>query len=228
MFLAYAALGVLGGLVYARIPVPARAPDAPATAALGPSRGIVYKLAALFSIDAFAGGFVVQSLLALWLFERFDLSLSAASVFFFWTGVLFGVLVPGRGLDRGAHRTGEHDGVHAHPLQPVPDRGGVRAIGRMGAGPAAGARRAVADGRADPLVLRDGSGHRGRTAGCRERDRRAAQPRLCRQSGACGRALRRRIRGVAAAALRRAEDPLRPAAVGGLPAHQAARGETVA
>jgi MFS family permease len=87
MFLVYAALGVLGGLAYARIPVPARVPDAPATAALGPSRGIVYKLAALFSIDAFAGGFVVQSLLALWLFERYDLSLSAASVFFFWTGV---------------------------------------------------------------------------------------------------------------------------------------------
>ncbi len=30
----------------------------------------------------------VQSLLALWLFERFDLSLAAASVFFFWTSVL--------------------------------------------------------------------------------------------------------------------------------------------
>ena len=57
-------------------------------AALGPSRGIVYKLAALFSLDAFAGGFVVQSLLALWLFERFDLSLAAASLFFFWSGLL--------------------------------------------------------------------------------------------------------------------------------------------
>ena len=55
---------------------------------LGPSRGTVYKLAALFSLDSFAGGFVVQSLLALWLFQRFDLSLSAASVFFFWTSVL--------------------------------------------------------------------------------------------------------------------------------------------
>src|SRR6185295_641754 len=87
MFLLYAALGVLGGLVYARIPVPARAPDAAAAASLGPSRGIVFKLAALFSIDSFAGGFVVQSLLALWLFERFDLSLAAASLFFFWTGV---------------------------------------------------------------------------------------------------------------------------------------------
>ena len=31
---------------------------------------------------------MVQSLLALWLFERFDMSLSAASLFFFWSGVL--------------------------------------------------------------------------------------------------------------------------------------------
>ena len=57
-------------------------------AALGPSRHIVYRLAALFSLDAFAGGFVVQSLLALWLFERFEMSLTAISLFFFWSGVL--------------------------------------------------------------------------------------------------------------------------------------------
>jgi MFS family permease len=43
--------------------------------------------AALFSLD-FAGGFAVQSLLALWLFQRFDLSLSAASVFLFSSGIL--------------------------------------------------------------------------------------------------------------------------------------------
>ncbi len=87
MFLGYAALGVLGGLAYARIPHRPPVENRP-PAALGPSRGIVYKLAALFSIDSFAGGFVVQSLLALWLFERFELSLAAASLFFFWTGVL--------------------------------------------------------------------------------------------------------------------------------------------
>ncbi len=85
MFGFYAFLGLLGGLAYHRIPRMARAQSA---APLGPSRGIVYKLAALFSIDAFAGGFVVQSLLALWLFERFDLSLAAASAFFFCSGVL--------------------------------------------------------------------------------------------------------------------------------------------
>jgi MFS family permease len=88
MFLAYAALGVLGGLAYRRIPSRPAAAHTTRAAPLGPSRGIVYRLAALFSIDSFAGGFVVQSLLALWLFQRFDLSLAAASLFFFWTGVL--------------------------------------------------------------------------------------------------------------------------------------------
>jgi MFS family permease len=85
MFGFYALLGLLGGLAYQRIP---RVEKQKAPAALGPSRGIVYKLAALFAIDAFAGGFVVQSLLALWLFQKFDLSLGAAAAFFFWSGVL--------------------------------------------------------------------------------------------------------------------------------------------
>jgi MFS family permease len=88
MFVLYAILGLAGGFLYARIPRRPPAAASGAAAALGPSRFIVYKLAALFSLDAFAGGFVVQSLLVLWLFERFDMSLAAASVFFFWTGVL--------------------------------------------------------------------------------------------------------------------------------------------
>jgi MFS family permease len=89
MFYLYAALGLVGAAFYARLPrtMAKDAPAAPATA-LGPSRGTVYKLAALFSLDSFAGGFAVQSLVALWLFERFDLSLAAASIFFFWSNVL--------------------------------------------------------------------------------------------------------------------------------------------
>jgi MFS family permease len=86
MFYAYAVLGMLSALLYRRLPhvIMEERPSAP----LGPSRVVVYKLAALFSLDAFAGGFVVQSLLALWLFERFGLSLSAASLFFFWATTL--------------------------------------------------------------------------------------------------------------------------------------------
>ncbi|MEP9371294.1 MFS transporter [Mesorhizobium sp. KR1-2] len=88
MFVLYALLGVLGGSLYARIPARETVPKTKPTAALGPSRHVVFKLAALFSLDAFAGGFVVQSLLALWLFERFNLSLSQAATFFFWSGLL--------------------------------------------------------------------------------------------------------------------------------------------
>lgn len=88
MFVLYALLGLAGGLFYSRIPRRQPASDQPSHAALGPSRHIVYKLTALFSLDAFAGGFVVQSLLALWLFERFNLSLTQAGMFFFWSGVL--------------------------------------------------------------------------------------------------------------------------------------------
>src|SRR5262249_44312571 len=87
MFYVYAGLGFLCAVLYWRLPH-ARMDERRPTAPLGPSRSVVYKLAALFSLDAFAGGFVVQSLLALWLFERFDMSLTAASVFFFWTSVL--------------------------------------------------------------------------------------------------------------------------------------------
>ena len=87
MFYLYGALGIASAVLYRRLPH-AHMDKAQPSAPLGPSRGVVYKLAALFSLDAFAGGFVVQSLLALWLFERFDMSLSAASLFFFWSSVL--------------------------------------------------------------------------------------------------------------------------------------------
>jgi len=94
MFYIYAALGLLAGILYSRLPHAKAQAATPQSRALGPSRGTVYKLAALFSLDAFAGGFTVQSLLALWLFERFDLSLTAASGFFFWSNVLSAFSLP--------------------------------------------------------------------------------------------------------------------------------------
>ena len=44
--------------------------------------------AALFSLDSMGGGFVIQSLLALWLFRRFNLSAGIAGLFFFFGGLL--------------------------------------------------------------------------------------------------------------------------------------------
>jgi MFS family permease len=88
MFVVYALLGLAGGFIYTRILDDPTPMETKASSPLGPSRAIVYKMAALFSIDAFAGGFAVQSLVALWLFSKFGLSLAAAGLFFFWSGVL--------------------------------------------------------------------------------------------------------------------------------------------
>lgn len=94
MFMLYGLLGVAGRILYARLPRRPLTPEARNAALLGPSRGIVLKLAALFSLDAFAGGFVVQSLLALWLFQRFRLSLAEAGTFFFCAGLLAALSYP--------------------------------------------------------------------------------------------------------------------------------------
>src|SRR5439155_7759243 len=62
----------------------ARKPPAPLTQ----SKGRVYTLATLFAIDSFAGGLIVQSMLALWLYERHGLSAGVTGTIFFWMGIL--------------------------------------------------------------------------------------------------------------------------------------------
>jgi MFS family permease len=88
MFAAYGAIGLVAAAIYRKLPADFAAPEQVATAPLRESRRIVYTLAALFSLDAFGGGFIVQSMLALWLFEKFQLSIALAATIFFWTGVL--------------------------------------------------------------------------------------------------------------------------------------------
>ena len=89
MFVLYAAIGLALWVMYRRLPAPAAGERASARPVpLGPSRGIVIKLAALFSVDAFAGGLVLNSLVSLWLMQRYGLSLAAAGVFFFCSGLL--------------------------------------------------------------------------------------------------------------------------------------------
>lgn len=92
MFLLYGTLGIVACFLYRTLSSAVELPPGnEASSALGKSRRRVYALAALFSIDAFGGGFIVQSLLALWLFNRFHLSLEATGSIFFWTGILSGL-----------------------------------------------------------------------------------------------------------------------------------------
>src|SRR5258705_9000160 len=88
MFVLYAVLGIVAAANYRGLPRALESEAAPAPAPLTRSKKTVYMLAALFSLDAFGGRFVVQSMVALWLYQRFAMSPATAGAIFFWTGIL--------------------------------------------------------------------------------------------------------------------------------------------
>jgi predicted MFS family arabinose efflux permease len=88
MFCAYALLGLASYAIYRTLPRELGARSESAHAPLGSSKKQVYKLAAVFSIDSLGGGFAVQSLLALWLYQRFGLSIAQTATLFLWMGLL--------------------------------------------------------------------------------------------------------------------------------------------
>ncbi len=81
LFALFLAAAVVQALAYARLPRAARV-ERPVRAA-GPSTSVIRRLAALGAIDSFAGGFVLQSLIAYFLHERFGLDLATLGVIFF-------------------------------------------------------------------------------------------------------------------------------------------------
>jgi MFS family permease len=91
VFVFYSVCAVAAALVYRSLSpaVEVHTGERP-RAALAESRGVVLRLAALFSLDAFGGGFVVQSLLVLWLHRRFHLDGRTTAAVFFAMGLLSG------------------------------------------------------------------------------------------------------------------------------------------
>jgi len=88
-FIAYAVLSLIIASIYWLLTPGIEAePLMPGARPLAQSREIVIRLAALFSVYAFGGGLAIQSLLALYLFRRFHLSIRIAASFFFITGLL--------------------------------------------------------------------------------------------------------------------------------------------
>jgi len=99
----YGALGAALVVLFARL---SQAVEAPAARRMAPaarpsflqsslglsrSRAVVLKLSALFSVDAFAGGFVVQAFVAWWFHRRFGAAPALLGGIFFGANVLAGL-----------------------------------------------------------------------------------------------------------------------------------------
>jgi len=95
VFAAYAIAGGVLAVLFTRLSdaVEARPTSVPARSTLGlhRSRAVVLRLSALFSLDAFAGGFVVQSFVAWWFHSRFGVGPAVLGAIFFGANVLAGV-----------------------------------------------------------------------------------------------------------------------------------------
>jgi MFS family permease len=104
-FLVYALIGAANAVAYRKLSPAVEPPPATGAVPLEKSRKVVLQLSALFSLDAFGGGFVVQSLLAVWLFRRFALPVPTAAAVFFGMNLLggFSQLVSSRLAARIGH-----------------------------------------------------------------------------------------------------------------------------
>lgn len=89
MFILYAVLGVaaagLGRALPGRVEVAADRARAPLS---NESRTRVARIAGLFAVDSFAGGFVIQSFVAFWFFQTFPESREILGPIFFAAGIL--------------------------------------------------------------------------------------------------------------------------------------------
>jgi MFS family permease len=92
----YGVMGVLLAALFTHLSPEVEAvhsdgPQTPTRFGLHRSRGIVLKLSTLFGLDAFAGGFVVQSLVAYWFHVRFGVEPAALGGIFFGANILAGI-----------------------------------------------------------------------------------------------------------------------------------------
>jgi MFS family permease len=97
ILLGYAAIGVLLALLFASLSsaVEVSRPDGSINLqtrfGLHRSRRVVLKLCSLFGLDAFAGGFVIQSIVAYWFHVRFGVNPATLGGIFFGANILAGI-----------------------------------------------------------------------------------------------------------------------------------------
>ena len=88
-FVFYGLAGLLVLVLYSRLPrVPLEAQTSLRGALSPESRKTVLSLSALFSLDSFGGGFATQAIFALWMLNRFNVSIESLGALFFGAGII--------------------------------------------------------------------------------------------------------------------------------------------
>ena len=128
---------------------------------LGRSKKIVLKLSVLFSLDAFGGGFIPQSLMAYWFHLQYGVDPATLGADLLRRQPARRRLVTPGGTDRGTDRPAQHDGLHPPAVEPAADPRPAHAEPAAGGRRPAAALHAQPDGRPDAPVVR----HRGRRPG---------------------------------------------------------------
>jgi MFS family permease len=106
---------------------------APAQTKIGPeSKRIVAKLTALFSLDAFGGGFLTDALVAYWFFRRFGVGEESLAFVFFAVPRSQCSVTSWSSLAGSPHRTCKHYGLYSPAFEPVSDCSPIRAYYQSG------------------------------------------------------------------------------------------------
>jgi MFS family permease len=93
LVVAYAVVGLLLALAFTQLSraaeaAPGEPPKQSPWLGLHESRGVVLRLSALFALDAFGGGFILQSIVAYWFWLRFELDPAVLGGIFFVANLL--------------------------------------------------------------------------------------------------------------------------------------------
>ncbi len=139
VFFGFSGLCLIVAALYSLLSPAVEIADSSLSARMSPrissdSKRIIAKITALFSLDAFGGGFLTDALVAYWFFRRFGIAEHDLGLVFFAVHILNAGcrFSSGSRLARSPYRTSEHDGVHSSSIQSFPHGCALCPFAQMG------------------------------------------------------------------------------------------------
>ncbi len=139
------------------------------------TKSTVKKLSALFAIDAFGGGFLIDALVAYWFFRRFGIAENNLAVLFFAVHILNAHVSSGCCVAGKTNRPDQNHDLHAPAFQHLSDCGAAGSFANLGDYLVLITRVAGRDGRSHAAILCGRRGAAGGTDICQRRNQPDAQ-----------------------------------------------------